>query len=199
MTAPRARPRLARMPRPPRNWAPGGTYHVFTRGSNRQALFRLDFDRQDMLGYVGVVSERYELECLAFSLMTNHIHFLFRTPDVPEPALSRALRDLNGTHSRRFNRRYGREAHAFRNRFGAVLQETDDQLLWTARYVVRNPVEAGLCAHPAEWPWSSYRATAGLEDAPAFLSIGAVLELFDSRPDAAMSKYVEFVDRTPGV
>ena len=178
---------------------PGGTYHAYTRGSNRQALFRLDFDRQDLLGYVAIVTERYELECLAFCLMTNHVHFLFRTPDIPEPVLSRALRDLNGTHARRFNRRYGREAHAFRNRFGAVLQQTPDQLLRTARYIVRNPVEAGLCGHPAEWPWTSYRATAGLDEPPVFLAVGTLLEMFDRTPERAVSRYVDFVDGTSGV
>jgi REP element-mobilizing transposase RayT len=146
-----------------------------------------------------VVAERYELECLAFALMTNHVHFLFRTPDTPDPVLSWALRDLNGTHSRRFNLRHGREAHAFRNRFGAVLQESHEQLIWTVRYIVRNPVQAGLCAHPAEWPWTSYRATAGLEPPLPFLSIPRVLELFDERSDVARSRYVEFVDATPGV
>ena len=38
-----------------------------------------------------------------------------------------------------------------------------------ARYIVVNPVEAQLCADPADWPWSTHRWTAGLEDAPAWL------------------------------
>ena len=158
------------MPRPPRCWEPGGTYHVFSRGSDRRALFIYDQDRLELFEFTTVVTTRYEIECLAFALMTNHLHFLFRTPDVAEPTLSMALRDLNGRYSRRFNLRHGREAHAFQGRFGAVLQENAEQLCWTARYIVMNPVEAGLCAHPSEWPWSSYRATAGLEPAPAFLS-----------------------------
>ncbi len=79
------------------------------------------------------------------------------------------------------------------------MQKTSEQLLWTARYVVRNPVEAGLCAHPAEWSWSSYRATAGLEEPLPFLAVQSLLELFDERPDLAMTRYVEFVDGTSGV
>src|SRR5262245_39085501 len=157
------------MPRAPRMWVPASVYHVFSRGSNRHALFVYDADRADLLDYAAIVAKRYELECWAFGLMTNHCHYLLRTPDGPLDALSSALRDLNGTYARRFNRRHGHEAHAFRNRFGAVLQETEEQLLWTARYIVRNPIEAGLCAHPSEWPWTSYRATAGLEPAPPLL------------------------------
>jgi len=181
------------MPRSPRVWVPGGTYHVFSRGSNRHALFLYDHDREDLLHYTATIVERYELECLAYALMTTHYHFLFRTPDKDEPVLSKALRDLNGTHARRFNRRHGREAHAFRNRFGAVLQETSEQLLWTARYVVRNPVEAGLCGHPAEWPWTSHRATAGLGNPPPFLAYRELLLLFGSTIETARSRYVKFM------
>lgn len=186
------------MPRPPRAWVPGGIYHVFSRGSNRHALFLYDKDRIDLLDYAAIVVARYELECWAFGLMTNHCHYLFRIPDAPI-ALSDALRDLNGTYARRFNHRYGREAHTFRNRFGAVLQETQEQLLWSARYIVRNPVEAGLCGHPSEWSWTSYRATAGLEPPPPLLSVSKLLSLFGDEPEGAMAAYVDFVDGGVGV
>ena len=37
----------------------------------------------------------------------------------------------------------------------------DDGWLFRACiYVVVNPVAAGLCGHPREWPWCSYRSTA---------------------------------------
>ena len=173
---------------------PGGTYHVFSRGSNRGALYLVDADRFDFLDYAGVVIKRYELECLAFVLMTTHFHLLFRTPLTLDPVLSMALKDLNGTYSGRFNRRHGREAHAFRNRFGAVFQETTEQLLATARYIVRNPVEAGLCLHPSEWPWSSYKATVGLARPPRFLSAAPLLSLIGPSSEIATRRFVEFVE-----
>jgi REP element-mobilizing transposase RayT len=181
------------VPRPPRDWVPGGAYHVFSRGSNRDALFFYDEDRFDLLDYTTVVVERYDLECLAYVFMTNHVHYLFRTPPEPLDALSKALRDLNGRYARRFNKRHGREAHAFKNRFGAFLKESVEEVMWTARYIVRNPVEAGLCAHPAQWPWSSYRATVGLESPPAFLSVPALLSLFASSDERAVARYVAYL------
>ena len=167
---------------------------MFSKGSDQRALFVYDQDRYDILHFVGVVIERYDLECIAYALMTNHCHYLFRTPDIPAPTLSNALRDLNSRYSRRFNWRHGREAHAFRSRFGAVFQETDEQLRWTARYIVKNPVVAGLCGHPSEWAWTSYQATAGLEPAPSFLSVSSLLSLFADEPGTAMARYVDFVD-----
>jgi REP element-mobilizing transposase RayT len=185
------------MSRPPRNWEPGGVYHVFSRGSDRRALFLCDQDRIDLLDMAATVVQRYEIECLAFALMTNHCHYLFRTPDTVGACLSNALRDLNGRYARRFNWRHRHEAHAFRNRFGAVLQVTEQQLLWTARYIVVNPVESGLCGHASEWPWTSYRATAGLEEPPAFLAVPALLSLFADKPETAVARYIDFVDAPP--
>jgi hypothetical protein len=45
------------------------------------------------------------------------------------------------------------------------------------RYVVLNPVRAGMCALPHQWPWSSYRATAGLDSTPSFLDIRWLAEI----------------------
>jgi REP element-mobilizing transposase RayT len=181
------------MGRPLREWVPNATYHVFCRGSNRQAIFIYDSDRVDFLTCLGDVVERYELVCLAFTLMPNHCHLLLRTPD---DRLSRAMKALNGRYALRFNRRYNRQAHLFRNRFGAVLQETQGQLLWTARYIVLNPVRAGLCAHPAEWPWSSYQATARLDRAFPFLSVSDVLSYFADTANEAADRYAAFVGET---
>jgi putative transposase len=178
------------MPRPQRAFVPGGIYHLFSRGSNRQAIFSFDSDRIDFLDCVRRVVERHELRCLAYCLMLNHYHLVLETPD---ERLSPAMKALNGRYSLRFNRRHERDAHLFKNRFGAVLQDSTDQLLWTLRYTVRNPVEAGLCASPDEWPWSSYRACAGLSRGPTFLDVVGALSYFGDEYPAAVSRYREHV------
>lgn len=184
------------MPRSPRDFAPEATYHVFSRGSNRQAIFRYDSDRTDFLMCLEKVVSRYALRCTAYCLMPNHYHLLVETPD---GALSAAMKELNGRYSLRFNKRHGRDAHLFRNRFGAVLQESESQLLWTHRYLVRNPVETGLCADPGEWPWSSYKACAGEEPAPAFLDLENALAHFGDRAETQMARYRTYVLGIPGV
>jgi len=166
-------------------------YHVYSRGSNRRAIFAFDSDRADFLGCLDRVVRTYELSCLSYCLMMSHYHLLLQVPDT---RLSQAMKALNGRYSLRFNRRYGRDAHLFKNRFGAVLQETDDQFRHTVRYILRNPVEAGLCAVPDEWPWSSYGAEAQLGRTPAFVDVGALLALFGKEPAVAMARYRELVE-----
>ncbi len=178
------------MARPVREWQDDGVYHVFSRGSNKQAIFRSDEDRSDLLRCLERVLERHRIECLAYVLMPNHTHYLVR---LHSGGLSSAMRELNGRYALRFNRRHGLTAHVFKNRFGAVLQETTEQVLWTARYVVANPVKAGLCARPDEWLWSSYRATARIDPCPSLLSTTALLSYFSDVPERALEMYVQLV------
>jgi putative transposase len=181
------------VPRAQRRFVPGGVYHVYSRGSNRQSIFAFDSDRVDFLECLTRVVERYELRCFAYCLMPNHYHLVLGTPD---EHLSSAMKALNGRYAQRFNRRHRRDAHLFKNRFGAVLQESESQLLWALLYTVRNPVESGLCAAPDEWPWSSYRACAGLDSAPTFLDLTGVLSFFGDESEAAMIRFREFASHS---
>ena len=82
---------------------------MFSRGSNRQAVFVYDGDRIDLLECAACVVERHRIECLAYGLMPNHCHWLFRIP-ADDDRLSIAMKELNG-----------RYAHLFRNRFAAEI------------------------------------------------------------------------------
>jgi putative transposase len=179
------------MPRERRNFIAGGTYHVFSRGSNKQAIFRYDSDRVDFLECFQRVVLRYELQCIAYCLMPNHFHLVVETPD---GRLSEAMKALNGRYSLRHNKRYSCDAHLFKNRFGAVAQETDEQLFSTLRYVARNPVMAALCAAPGEWPWSSYRASIGEVNPPTFFGLTRLLSYFGGASATAMARYRDLVD-----
>ncbi|GIU94850.1 MAG: hypothetical protein KatS3mg012_1307 [Gaiellaceae bacterium] len=92
--------------------------------------------------------------------MGNHYHLLAQTLD---GQLSRGMRQLNGVYAQWLNRRHGRVGHVFQGRYVGRLVQADGHVLASARYIVRNPVAVGLCARPSEWPWSSCRATLGVE------------------------------------
>ena len=184
------------MPRRPREFVPGAIYHVYARGSNRQAIFAYDSDKLDFLGCLDRVVSREGIRCLGYCLMSNHYHLVLIAP---ETGLSAGMKQLNGRYSLRFNQRYGRDAHLFKNRFGAVVQESEPQIFATLRYVARNPIETRLCARPEEWPWSSYRASAGIERAPRFLDVGTLLTYLGDTPDRATARYRELVEGSIGV
>lgn len=88
------------------------------------------------------------------------------------------FQQINGNHSRRTNRRYGRDAHLWKNRPWAVPVRSPAQLVGAVVYALRNPIDAGLCRYAHEWPYSSYGATMGLESSPAWLADAETLSLF---------------------
>ena len=155
------------------------------RGNERSPIYRDDGDRRRFLELVAHVRERYRWRILAYCLMTNHYHLLVQTP---EPNLARGMRQLNGVYAQWFNRRHGRVGHLFQGRYGARLVQADEHLLAAVRYIVRNPVRAGLCRDPEEWRWSSHRATLGSEP-PWILDTLALLAHYGPTATAARERY----------
>lgn len=82
--------------------------------------------------------------------------------------------------------------HLFQGRFKAILVEQETHLLALCRYVVLNPVRAGLVPHPRAWRWSSYGATAG-EQAVPWLTVEWVLGHFARERRQAQRTYRRFV------
>ncbi len=167
------------MATPKRNWIEGAIYHLFARGSNRQAIVLNDGDYTEFDALFAAAIEKHRLDCFGWSLMPNHWHGILRCP---EAGLSRFMQGLNQRYAFRFDRRWRRTAHVFAAHFGAVLQTSEQQFLWTLRYVVRNPVEAGVCASPYDAHWTSFPATAGLVRAPRFLRVSEILRPRRSTP-----------------
>jgi hypothetical protein len=122
--------------------------------------------------------------------MDNHFHLV---AEIPKAILSKAMRQLNGVYTQAFNRRHGRVGHVLQGRFNAIVVERDGYLLELCRYVVLNPVRVRTTRKPDRYPWSSYRATAGLVPAPAFLTRDWVLSQFGRQRAAGQRKYRAFV------
>jgi putative transposase len=182
---------MSLMARPKRQFEAWGIYHLGSRGSNRGPLFRFDGDRVAFLDRVAMVAGRYELRWVAYCLMGNHYHAIVQTPD---SRLSAAMRDLHGGFSRLCRSVYGRDAHLFKNRFWCELVDSPTYFLTAMRYIDLNPVRAGLCGHPSEWPWGSYRATVGLDRPPPFLAPEIFLRGLSPNLDVARTDYARLID-----
>jgi REP element-mobilizing transposase RayT len=167
------------MARPLRIEFPGALYHVTSRGNARQPIFLDDRDRLFFLDRLGEVVRSHQWRLYSYCMMSNHFHLLLETP---VPNLSRGMRRLNSRYSQRFNRRHDRVGHVLQGRFHAVVVEREAHLAELARYIVLNPVRAGLVASAEEYPWSSFRAMLGLEPPPPWLEADPIVSRFGSRP-----------------
>ena len=178
------------MARPLRIEFAGALYHVTARGNERRPIFRSDHDRLTFLTLLGQTVKRFRWSVTAYVLMTNHFHLVIQTPD---PNLSRGIQWLNGTYAAWFNRRHQRAGHLFQGRFHAFLVEKEAYFAELLRYVVLNPVRAKMVERPEDYRWSSYRATAGLDVAPAWLDVASALAWLTVEPATAKTAYRQFV------
>jgi REP element-mobilizing transposase RayT len=154
------------MPRRDRREEAGAVQNIWARGVDRCAIFRDEDDRLVYLDLLGYVVRRFKWQCLAYCLMTNHVHLLIRTP---EPTMGRGMHHLHSFYALDFNRKYGRVGHLFQDRYGSNRIWTPGRLRLAVNYITENPVAAGLCKDPADWRWSSHAALAA-DDAPRWLS-----------------------------
>ena len=178
------------MARPLRLEFPGAVYHVMARGHERGAIFRDPEDRAKFLSLLGGIAKDEEWEVHAYCLMPNHYHLLIETP---KGNLSRGMHALNARYSQWFNRKHDRRGHLLEGRFRSVLVQKESHLLELHRYVVLNPVRAKLADRAAQWRWSSFRATAGTEEAPDWLAVDWTLSQFARGRAAARKAYQRFV------
>lgn len=142
------------MPRPPRLALTGLPHHLVIRGNDRRPIFFSDFDRLFFLDRLAQAATRRHCHIHAFVLMTNHVHLL-ATPN-EELAASRAMQDIGRAYVAYVNKAHHRTGSLFEGRFRSSIVETSRYFLACMRYIERNPVRAGMAAHPGSYEWSSY-------------------------------------------
>lgn len=143
------------MPRAPRLVVPGLAHHVLQRGNRQQALFITDADRRAYLNLLAAALARAETRCLAWCLMSNHVHLIL-VPTTLD-GLRAPLASTHTTYAQRVNRDHSLSGHLFQGRFASYPMD-DAHLMVAARYIENNPVAAGMVTRAEDWPWSSARA-----------------------------------------
>ena len=155
-------------------------YHVWARGNRREPLFHRDGDRLWYLDRFGQVATTLGWRCLAYCLMTNHVHHVI---ELTEPNLGRGIAAIHGPYARLFNTDHQTGGgHLFEKRYGATRAPDTDALIYLVAYVVLNPVRAGLCTRPQDHHWSSYAATAGIAPGPRWLDSARTHSRFPAAP-----------------
>ena len=129
------------MVRPLRIEFAGGLYHITSRGNRKEVIYLLDEDRQKFLSVLGDACTKYNWLCHSYCLMSNHYHLLIETPFCN---LSKGMRYLNSVYTQKFNKAHNRVGHVLQGRYKSILVEKDPYLLELARYIVLNPVRAGM-------------------------------------------------------
>ncbi len=142
---------------------PGLPHHVTQRGNRREPIFFKPGDEAVYLDLMATQFKRHEVDCWAYCLMPNHVHFILTPTD--ETGLARAVGEAHRRYTGFVGARGGWTGHLFQSRFGSVAMD-EEHLMAAFRYVPLNPVKAGLVERPGDWPWSSARAHLARESTP---------------------------------
>ena len=143
------------MPRKARLKSRSNIYHVMLRGINRQTIFEDNGDRHYFLTVLKTCKELSGFKLYAFCLMSNHIHLLIETGDEP---LVQIFKRIGGRYVGWYNHKYERVGHLFQDRFRSENVETDQYFMTVLRYILQNPMKAGMEDHPGTYRWSSFLA-----------------------------------------
>ncbi|HEU0303879.1 MAG TPA: hypothetical protein VFR32_04795 [Gaiellaceae bacterium] len=142
------------MPRVARTSLPDGHFHVYARGTFGTPVFFDDHDRSVFVTALKSCVQRHRWTCHAYTLLSTHYHVVL---EATRAQLTAGVHRLNTRHAQHVNARHGRFGHVFAERFSARVIESEDYLYDACAYVLQNPVHAGLCDRPEDWPWSYCR------------------------------------------
>ena len=181
---------VACMARKPRVEFEGALYHVIVRGNQRQKTFQDDQDRRAYLERVESYRQRYGFRLYAYALMSNHVHLLMETRNVP---LSKIMQGIQGSYTQRYNRRHRKVGHLFQGRYKAILCDRNAYWLELVRYIHLNPGRLRVPDNPWCYRWSSHAAYLG-KASPVTVDTKDVLNQFHSRLGAARQVYQRFME-----
>ena len=180
------------MPRGPRLDAPGVLHHVMARGITRQAIFRDNRDRDDLVIRLSSLAGSGAFRVYAWALLPNHFHLLLRTAKRP---LANSMRSLLTGYAGSFNRRYRRSGHLFQNRYKSIVCEEEPYFLDLIRYIHLNPLRVGVVRDLRgliRYQYSGHGVLMGRRE-NSWQETGPVLEQFGKRLREARRRYEEFV------
>ena len=174
------------MPRRARLTLPNVPMHIIQRGNNRQACFFVDEDYSFYLRCLREYAADTRCQVHAYVLMTNHVHLLVSS--VSADGVGTLMKALGQRYVPYINRTYGRSCSLWEGRFRSCLTEDEAYLLACQRYIELNPVRASMVQHPAEYPWSSYRANAQGE-ASDLVTLHPLYTALGGDPEARQAAY----------
>lgn len=173
------------MARPLRIEFAGAVYHVSSHTARGFRAFVDDEDRRVFVQLLAQTMQRFDAQVLAYELGVEDFQLVLYTRLAN---LSRLMRHLNGVYTQHHNRRHGSGGALFQGRFKAIVVDRETALLDLCRYVELTPLREGRVDGIGGiggldgWPWSSFRAHAGFEDAPVWLDADGLQSFVLGRP-----------------
>jgi putative transposase len=171
-----------------------GIFHVYTHSVwAAPSLFHDEIDYTTFLRELARTTARTEWDCIAFCAIDTHYHLIV---EVDDGVLPKGMHALNFRYAMQFNGRHAMKGHVMGARYDAVRIDDEDHLVAAFRYVVRNPLAAGLRNAPQDWPWCSYSGSVGLDEPHSFVDAARVIACFGEERSTAVARLRAFVEES---
>ena len=111
------------MPRHPRLFIPGATYHVYCRVARGEFVFDDPLEAEEFVLAAREVRDLHGLQIFAWTLMGNHNHLVVKIGTMP---LWRSMLRLQSAVARRFNKRHRYPGRLWQSRYRARVIDSQD-------------------------------------------------------------------------
>ncbi len=139
------------MPRKARIVIENTPHHISHRGNRKQDIF---FDNEDRLLYLDLLKhycKKNETYLICYCLMHNHVHLVLIPQD--KDSLWKVLKPVNMIYTRKMNNKMNWCGHLWQDRFYSDPM-TVDSFFTQIKYILDNPVKAGICSKATDYKWS---------------------------------------------
>jgi REP element-mobilizing transposase RayT len=134
-----------------RSSVPGQIYLVTTKTLNRRRVFLDLYDARLLIACFKHLQEIGYAQTLAFVVMPDHLHWLLQVG--AEKTLSEVVRRAKGAAARSINARHGSaDGMLWQSGFHDHALRREEDLREVARYIVANPLRAGLVGRVGDYP-----------------------------------------------
>ncbi len=143
------------MSRQSRNKVITSFFHVMTQGINKSYIFEKEQEIKHYIDIMYKINNKYNVKIIAYCIMNNHAHLLLKVQAIED--LSGFMHNLNTQYAIFYNKRNNRVGYVFRDRYKSQGIYTEKQLYNCISYIFYNPVKAGICKKPENYPYSNYK------------------------------------------
>ena len=134
---------------------PNGYYHVISRSVNETWILK---DQEDFHAFFRMelwAKEKFPIRLFHYVIMNTHFHYVLQAID--QKTLSAHFSYLKWHYTKWVRQKYGWKGPLWRERYKSLPIENEAYLSACGTYVEYNPVRAGICDRPEDYPFSSSR------------------------------------------
>jgi len=129
-------------------------HHLYNRGVNKATIFFEDSDYKYFLRKMKEYKEKYFIQIICYCLLPNHFH-LFTKQLTDEHTPGKFIGDLTNAYTKGTNKKYDRTGVLFQGKTKSKLIDDESYFVWLCKYILNNPVKAGVAIKPEGWEYSS--------------------------------------------